>query len=260
MRHRLKLVITVVILSLLVVGSSFYLPIAFAGVTNHQLASICLFISNTGGTHGVPIITLLFCFIIGFQFKGWRKKTTSISISLILFSLILGGFAQLNEHFIKEQLKIPRPNILFLESNYEFNQTAFYHYNNKSERRHYLESFLSEESNHPISYNNNQISTAVLDHWLYETGYSFPSGHSFNAFLMATLMGYILLFVYTDFRRKLLFLLPFVWAISIAYSRTVLGVHSAIDISIGALMGSCIGLTIASTGLIDKLAKQKIKL
>lgn len=260
MRHRLKIVITVVILSLFMIGSSFYLPVSFTGVTNHQLASICLFISNTGGTHGVPIITLLFCLIIGYQFKGWRRKTSSISISLLLFSLILGGFAQLNEHFIKERLKVPRPNILFLESGYQFDKTAFYHYDNKTERRHYLESFLNDKSNHPVTYNNKPISSKIIDHWLYETGYSFPSGHSFNAFLMATLMGYILLFIYTDYRRKLLFLLPFAWAISVAYSRPVLGVHSAIDISFGAVMGSCIGVIIISTGLVDKLAKQKLKL
>jgi len=258
MRHRLILITIAATLSLLLVGSSFYLPIAFSGVTNNKLASFCLFISNTGGTHGVPIITLLFCVIIGVQFKGWRKKTTSMSISLILFSLILGGFARLNEHFIKEELKAPRPNVLFLETAYQFNSDTFYQFNEKSERRLYLERFLNLEENQTIIINNQPISPRVIDHWLSETGYSFPSGHSFNAFLMATLMGYILLFIYTDYRRKLFYILPFIWAISVAYSRPILGVHSATDISLGALMGSCVGLILLSTGLVDKLAKQKL--
>jgi len=214
--------------------------------------------SNTGGTIGVPIITLLFCFVVGFQFKGWRKKSISISISLILFSITLGGFARLNEHFIKEKLRVPRPNILFLETTYQFNKTAFYQYKTKTERSHYLKHFLSDK--HTITYNNKPISSTVIHHWLNETGYSFPSGHSFNAFLMATLMGYILLFIYTDYRRKRFYILPFIWAISVAFSRPILGVHSATDISMGAFMGCCVGLILLSTGVVDKLAKQKLKI
>jgi undecaprenyl-diphosphatase len=58
--------------------------------------------------------------------------------------------------------------------------------------------------------------------------FSFPSGHTSAAFMMATLVGY--------FFPSLLILL-YVWAVLIACSRVVLGVHFPTDTLVGALLG-----------------------
>ncbi len=256
-RTRLRTLTITICLALLTLASTFLFPYGFSAIHEDWAASFWLFISHTGGTLGVPFITLIFCFIISFQFKGWQKKVLVISLSLFAFSFILGGFARINEYFIKEELKVERPNMLYLKDHYGFNTQQFYGYNDKTERKRYLRWFLQQQNTKPVQINNKSLHPKILEHWIDETGYSFPSGHSVNAFLMSTLIGYILLFIYSDFRRKTLFLLPFLWATLVALSRVILGVHSPTDITLGAFMGCAVGILIISTGFIDKYLKQK---
>ena len=257
MKQRLKILLITSIISLLIVSSTYLLPYGFSAVHEGWAAKFWLFVSNTGGTAGVPLITIGFCMIISFQYSGWRRKLLSVIISLVLFSAVLGAFAQFNEYSIKERLKIERPNIKYLASEKGFNSEHFYSLDSKSERRQYLQTFIDNNQPGFISFNGEQLHSDVLNHWLHETGYSFPSGHSVNAFLMATLMAYIILFIYNDYRRRLFFLVPFYWAILVALSRVILGVHSPTDISIGAITGSAAGYLLISFRFIDRLVKQK---
>ena len=73
---------------------------------------------------------------------------------------------------------------------------------------------------------------------------------SVSAFLLATLLGYIILF--NAYRKRFLWIgLIFSWAILVTLSRVMLGVHSPIDISLGALLGSLWGLLIIGSGSVD---------
>lgn len=58
--------------------------------------------------------------------------------------------------------------------------------------------------------------------------FSFPSGHTSAAFLMATLLSYF---------HPALMPFAFAWAIAVGMARVVLGVHFPTDTLIGALMG-----------------------
>ncbi len=251
MKLRIYLLLPVLFVCLLILANTLFLPFGFSAIHEGWLAAFWLLISNSGGTVGVSLITILFCVLISMHYKGWRTKLLVTVGSLIAFSIVLGVFARLNEYFIKERLMVERPNIRYLHKNKGFDSKAFYAFDSKDERRRYIREFFEE---HPecIVFDGEALHPRVVEHWIHESGYSFPSGHSFNAFLMSTLMAYIILFIYSDFRRRKFFVLPFVWAALVALSRVILGVHSALDISVGALMGSSIALLIVRTRIIDK--------
>ena len=63
--------------------------------------------------------------------------------------------------------------------------------------------------------------------------FSFPSGHTSAAFMMATLISY---FSLPMIDISLIFLL-FAWATSIGFSRIILGVHFPTDTLMGAVLG-----------------------
>ena len=63
---------------------------------------------------------------------------------------------------------------------------------------------------------------------------SFPSGHSMEAFAVATAFSMV-------FRKKKISIPLFVWAITVAYSRIALGVHYPSDVLAGILIGILTG-------------------
>ena len=254
MKKRFVVLLITFVLAWIILLLSFVIPIAFSGIYVGEMSTIWLFISNTGGVVGVPIITLLFCIFLAYQFKGWRKKMISVTISFVSFAILLGGFAKLNENIIKTQIKAPRPYTAFLEYEKNFNVNEFYSIKEKEQRQIYLKEFLEND----YTSDTKKIAPSILYHWIEETGYSFPSGHTINSFLMAFIMGYVLLYLYQDYKRKYVFVVPFIWAVGVALSRVAIGAHSALDITLGALMGTVIGLVVISTGVVDKLLKQKI--
>lgn len=69
--------------------------------------------------------------------------------------------------------------------------------------------------------------------------FSFPSGHTSAAFMMATLLGFYL---------PSLIILLYCWAALVGFSRVVLGVHFPTDTLVGAVLG--IGTAFFSLGQI----------
>ncbi len=87
------------------------------------------------------------------------------------------------------------------------------------------------------------VDQRILDHWVDESGYSFPSGHSFNAYLLATILAFS---IYQDKRGnlRLLAFTPMLWAFLVALSRVAVGAHTALDVSVGAGMGLLFAFTL----------------
>lgn len=78
-----------------------------------------------------------------------------------------------------------------------------------------------------------------------ETHYSFPSGHTSNAFCTATSLS-------LNFKKWYIVVPSFLWASSVGYSRMHIGVHYPSDVFVGALLG-------AGTAWVTYQANKKIK-
>ena len=195
-------------------------------------------ISHSGGKLGVPFIALVMLILLntrsGISFaRRWKEA----GIIILIIAICAGGGAFFNEHFIKAQLKVPRPNIIWLakeNGSGSLGMTAkeFYATGNKEARRVPLEKALSKN---PVP-----LSPAIKAHWIEETGYAFPSGHSFSAMFFATFFLMIAV-TYLTTKRLCLFYLLLPWALAVCYSRLILRVHTPADITIGSLQGLAIG-------------------
>jgi len=68
-------------------------------------------------------------------------------------------------------------------------------------------------------------------------GSSFPSGHTLEAFAMATSLSLL-------FAKKKIVIPVYLWAMLVAYSRMALGVHYPSDVLAGVIIGSFIGWSV----------------
>ncbi len=157
---------------------------------------------------------------------------------VLIIAICAGGGALLNEHFIKAELKVPRPYIVWLageNGSGPLGMTAeeFYENGNKEARRQPLAEVLSDD---PVA-----LSDSIEDHWVEETGYSFPSGHSFSAMCFATFFLMIAV-TYLTTKRLWVFYALLPWALAVCYSRTILRLHTPTDITVGGLQGLVVGL------------------
>lgn len=228
-----KILQTASIFYLILLIVIWFTPIAFAATeVNSFKSDLAYFVTNTGGVIWIVGITFVTASIFAFR--------SSIEIHFIIRLLkqfgilffMLAFFALLNEFGIKGIAKFTRPShaYVFEHSTSKSNITAFYKLA-VIDRQSVLKKMIDENP-----YLQEHIDKKVLAHWIEEAGYSFPSGHSFNAFLLATVLAFSILR-----SRKLhlnkYFFVPFIWATAIAISRVAIGAHAPIDVTFGAAMG-----------------------
>jgi phosphatidylglycerophosphatase B len=130
-----------------------------------------------------------------------------------------------------------RPDILLLAADgiLGMSPMEFYALGDKAVRSHYLDQVLDTPSA------SLDLSPAVRDHWIEETGYSFPSGHSLSSMLVTTTFLALALLLLPSSRRHWVYiLLP--WALGVCYSRAILRVHAPFDIVSGAVVGMVLGV------------------
>jgi phosphatidylglycerophosphatase B len=162
-----------------------------------------------------------------------RLREAGAMASVMLVAL--AGNALLNENTVKPAFAIARPNIVTLTETGVLgpdfpDAETFYAVGDKEDRRTVLRNRLTEES-------TPQLSSLVRAHWIHETGYSFPSGHTTAAITFAVLLAAIGSSWLSGWRRiAALYVVP-VWALAVAASRTLLEVHTAGDVIAGTVAG-----------------------
>jgi phosphatidylglycerophosphatase B len=169
-----------------------------------------------------------------------RRVVEGVALSLAM-SVALAGNALLNESVVKPTFAVPRPNIVALVEaralGVSIQEPAqFYERGDKSVRSEHLRARLA-------NIQEPALSPLVREHWIDETGYSFPSGHATAAMTFASLLialgfawglhGWRQLFTNT--------IVP-IWAVCVVYSRPLLEVHSGVDVTAGAVAGYVWGL------------------
>ncbi len=189
---------------------------------------IAYLLTQSAGKIGTPLILICAAFFYTLRAESLKQKILTFFKSVITIGVLLAVFAFVNENLIKKITKLPRPSHLYMveKSGNEMTLDSIYSMEQK-ERQIAFQKLINDN---PLKFD--LIDQAVLDHWIEESGFSFPSGHSFNAFLLAVVLTYNMKRSRSRLANKL-FLLPLMWAVSVAVSRVAIGAHSALDVSFG---------------------------
>ncbi|MBL4844729.1 MAG: phosphatase PAP2 family protein [Planctomycetes bacterium] len=200
------------------------------------LAEAAYWVSFTGKEGLAGVAFLGSALVVSGVFQDWRDRGRWALAGLLTAALVVGGGALFNEYAIKRTLAVPRPFVKRLAKEGVLGMTpeAFYGLGDKEARREHLRKVLTPEV-------TPDLSERLRSHWVVETGYSFPSGHSYAAASCAALfVAWGLLAGVGGWRRiALAGLLP--WGVAVCYSRPLLGVHSPTDVSAGCAMGFAFG-------------------
>jgi membrane-associated phospholipid phosphatase len=233
---------------LVLAGVVFFTPIAMTSVSDDSgWSSVAWLISESGGKYGTLAILLVTCFFYTRFVPGvWRKWVTFGGVLLRLV-LVIGAFAWVNEYAIKKIASAPRPSHVFFmkQSDGQLDLASFYAMD-AGQRTEVLKELIRVR---PAQFD--EINERVLRHWVEETGFGFPSGHSFNAFLLAAILAYSLRYSRSKTANRI-YILPLVWATLVALSRVSMGAHTSWDVSFGALTGLILGALILHFDLLRR--------
>lgn len=161
----------------------------------------------------------------------------------VLVVLVVWGGQGINT-LIKHYVQEPRPYTLWISRVSGTSVDPFYHLSGQ-ERGQLVERVTGQE---PF------IPGWLRQHWAYETGYAFPSGHSMFAACWALLM----LVLAGVKRHYVTVVATFVWAIVVMGSRMALGMHWPQDV-IMSVMVAGITLTVACAlfrGILSERVRQ----
>jgi phosphatidylglycerophosphatase B len=203
------------------------------------LAVAAYWVAESGSPRGIPLIGIALTALLVSR-PGITLKQRAVEAFVIVLSvtILLGGGAYVNEHVIKPAFAVSRPNILELAQTppeapiLKISAEAFYALPSKSARSKYLKTVLTPEF---------RLHERVREHWIAETGFSFPSDHSFSAMMFAVFFLAMGLSHFSHKRLWVFYLLP-VWAVAVCFSRPILRVHSPTDVCIGSLEGTLAGM------------------
>ncbi|MBA4054431.1 MAG: hypothetical protein C0490_06955 [Marivirga sp.] len=187
------------------------------------------------------------------QFQSPRKKALIFVQSFLGLCMLLSVFAFLNEHAIKPAAGFARPSHTYIieQTKSAANLDSIYLLTSES-RKTFFRNILSSDTVH-----FRDIDPRILDHWVDEAGYSFPSGHSFNAFLLASILAFGI--YQSDRKVKYLYFIPLLWALLVALSRVAVGAHSPLDVSVGAGIGLIVShILLSITKTRDLIVPKKI--
>lgn len=207
-------------------------------------ADVVVRVTDTAGSAQMPwLVVLVFITIVTRAGLTKERRGTEAGVLIVAMLVALLGGTLLNEHVIKPAFDVPRPNIVELAESGALgpdirDAEAVYAVGNKEARRELLGERLTDVVSPPLS-------DRVRAHWIHETGFSFPSGHSQSAMALAAMIAALGLMWLNGWRLAVATVVLPIWAVAVVYSRVLLDVHYPIDTTAGTLMGFGWGLLAA---------------
>lgn len=144
----------------------------------------------------------------------------AILLILIMNGAILAG--QYTKSFIKEQVQEPRPYVVWLEKSHGINEAEFYQLNRQG-RSQMVSNLLA---------NDTQLPQWLKQHWAFETGFAFPSGHT----MFAASWSLLVIGLLWPRRHRVTVVVVFAWATMVMGSRLLLGMHWPRDLVVATLI------------------------
>lgn len=209
------------------------LPIGFTACSKDDWwCRIAYWLTESAGKIGTIFIIAAAAYFYTLSSVSLKEKVKVFFKSVFSIGLLLAIMAFVNENVTKEVIKTIRPSQTFVieQSGIGSGIDSLLLLNDEGRKvfvQRVINSHLDEFST---------IDTKVLNHWIAESGYSFPSGHSCNAFLLAYILAFSMYYSKNSIARKF-YLFPFFWALMVGVSRVAIGAHSALDVSVGAALG-----------------------
>ncbi|MES2681494.1 MAG: phosphatase PAP2 family protein [Bacteroidota bacterium] len=219
-------------------GTVYFIPVAFTACSPHsKWCAIAYAFTSSGGPIGFLILLLVTGLGYASTAPNTRDKIIVFFKSILTLVVFFGALAFVNERFTKHILKAQRPSHVYMLNQAGLGDAIDSLYRlDKDERKAFFADLIK---NNPLKFE--QIDTEIQNHWINESGFSFPSGHTFNAFLFAMILSYAIYFNRSRPALRKLFFIPFVWALTVGISRVAMGAHSAFDVSAGAALGIMTG-------------------
>ena len=171
-------------------------------------------LTDSAGSHGF-LITLTILLVAALRLKLTEKQRWNQWMQLGVILVI--GFAA--KTGLKHLTESPRPYTELLKHELIIPNPTYFYVLNANQQDNLIEQVSA------------QVSPWRTQHWLGETDYSFPSGHTIFAAICLALFGGL----FVEHKRYAMAGGVLVWALFVAYSRLWIGMHRPID-----LMGSIV--------------------
>ena len=221
-----------------------------------DLALAAWALAESGQTRGVTVMTMvLIVVLVARPGPSARRRTVEFAVLACVSLIALYGGKLANDHLVKPAIGVARPNIVELSERdlLGMDVHAFYELP-EAERSEHLASISSGSGFGAIT-----MSPEVRDHWVKETAFARPSGHSLAAMTLATYYVALAMTALAGWRR-VLFVLLVPWATAVCLSRAVLRVHWPLDIVIGGFAGIVLGAAayVTTCALLDRGESESI--
>lgn len=194
-------------------------------------------LTGSAGKTGSLFLILITCIFYASTAPTLKAKAGVFLRSLVSLAVFFGVLAFVNEHYTKNIWKAQRPSHVYMLSQTGLGRTIDSLYQlDQAGRQQFFSGLIK---NNPSAFS--RIAPEIQAHWIDEPGFSFPSGHTFNAFLFAMILAYAIYFNRSRPGWRSLYIIPFIWAAGVGVSRVAIGAHTALDVSAGAALGLLTG-------------------